>query len=63
MEYEGTVNRYSDDSCRLRLKVLVMKCKGEFRARAEKESGIRRGGRVRAFAFGGARKNTENVRI
>ena len=27
MEYEGIVNRYKDDSCRLRLKVLVMKCK------------------------------------
>ena len=40
MEYEGIVNRYKDDSCRLRLKVLVMKCKGEFRARAEKESDI-----------------------
>ena len=40
MEYEGTVNRYSDDSYRLRLKVLVWKCKGETRARAKKESDI-----------------------
>ena len=38
MEYEGNVNRYNDDSYHLRLKVLALKCKGEFRARAEKES-------------------------